>query len=114
IAMTFQVASADSTSLNKHITLGLIFGAPLAGVLLSRISKKKIGPLFVAGILWFVFLSGIVQSRVMFEAWPNTAGLVQTIEPSLKANPTMRTVGDIPEPVQYALRGESEPWQWTG
>ena len=114
IAMAFQIRTGDITSLHKHITLGLIFGAPLAGVALGRLTAKKLGVIMVAGVLWIVLMTGLAQSRSLFLHWPNTQGLVQTLAPSFKANPTMRTVGDIPEPIQYALRDMSEPWQWTG
>lgn len=114
IAITYQVASGDLTSLHKHIALGLIFGAPLAGIVLGKISRRRLGPIAIAAALWLVFVTGLAQSRDLYEAWPNTNGLVETIEPSLEANPYMRTVGDIPEPVQYALRDQSQPWQWMG
>src|SRR5690625_5381691 len=91
-----------------------IFGAPLADIDQGKISRRRLGPIAIAAALWLVFVTGLAQSRDLYEAWPNTNGLVETIEASLEANPYMRTVGDIPEPVQYALRDQSQPSQWMG
>ncbi len=113
-AMAMQIHAGDLTSLHKHVTLGLIFGAPLAGVALCRLRQVKLGTLMAAALVWIALMVGLDQSRGLFLAWPNTTGLVQTIEPSIAADPTIRMVGDIPEPVEYALRRQTQPWQWTG
>ena len=113
-AVAFQIHNGDLTSLHKHVTLGLVLGAPLAGVALAEMTRLRLGTLLSVGLLWLTFLVGLAQSRSLFEEWPNTQGLVQTIQPSLAADPYIRTVGDIPEPVEYALWNQSQPWQWTG
>lgn len=113
-AICWQIHGGDITSLNKHVVLGLLLGAPLAGVALARLSRVRLGAIIVLVVVWATLLSGLDQSRSLFATWPNTQGLVQTIEPSLKADPAIRTVGDIPEPVEYALWRQSQPWQWTG
>src|SRR5690625_1916725 len=89
IAFTYQVASGDLTSLHKHIALGLIFGAALAGIVLGKISRRRLGPIAIAAALWLVFVTGLVQSSDLDEAWADTNGLVETIEPSREANPDL-------------------------
>lgn len=114
-AVAFQIRTGESTSLNKHVVLGLIFGAPLAGSLLSNVisHRRILGTIFTCAVLWAGLLLGLSQSAELFTSWPNTTGLVQTLDYSVKAMPWIRTVGDIPEPAEYAFRGRTQHWQWT-
>lgn len=114
-AMASQIRLGESTSLHKHVVLGLIFGAPLAGHLLAEVSRrfKLWGGLVTVMLLWSSLLLGLAQSASLFTAWPNTKGLVETIEYSVDAMPWIRTVGDVPEAVEYAFRDRTEHWQWT-
>lgn len=115
IAIAGQISIGESTSLHKHIVLGLIFGAPLAGILLSEVSKrfKLIGNVAMVAVLWGALLQGLSQSATLYSTWPNTAGLVQTLDYSVKAMPWIRMVGDVPEPAEYSFDDRTEHWQWT-
>lgn len=114
-AMASQIHQGELTSLHKHVVLGLIFGAPLAGILLARLSywARPLGTLIVGVSVWVALLTGLNQSAALFSVWPNTTGLVQTIQYSFKSMSYLRAVGDIPEPVQYAIKGHTHPWQFT-
>lgn len=114
-AMASQIRLGESTSLHKHVVLGLIFGAPLAGHLLAQVSRRfrLWGGLATVILLWSSLLLGLAQSTSLYTAWPNTKGLVETLEYSVDAMPWIRTVGDVPEPVEFAFRDRTEHWQWT-
>ena len=105
-AVGFQIHTGELTSLHKHVVLGLLFGAPLAGLLLARISTllRPLGILMLVTTAWITLLLGLFQSASLFRTWSNTTGLVQTLQYSFNAMPYVRVVGDIPEPVQYGIR----------
>lgn len=114
-AMASQIRLGESTSLHKHVVLGLIFGAPLAGYLLAQVSRRFRfwGGLATVTLLWCSLLLGLAQSTSLYTAWPNTKGLVETLEYSVDAMPWIRTVGDVPEAAEYAFRDRTEHWQWS-
>lgn len=114
-AIAAQIRIGEGTSLHKHVVLGLIFGAPLAGLFLSEISKhfRIWGRLAVVATLWSSLILGLSQSATLFTSWPHTAGLASTLKYSIDAMPWIRTVGDAPEAMEYAFHDRTEHWQWT-
>jgi hypothetical protein len=112
-AVAYQIGMQERTSLHKHIVLGLIFGAPLAGAFLARVVRVRFAVLAVLAGLWGVLLYGLDQSEKMYTDWPETRDLVTVLGYPIDEMPWIRMVGESPEPVQYAFRESTEPWQWT-
>jgi hypothetical protein len=112
-AVLYQSYMGEPVSLHKHIVLGLLIGAPLAGLLLSRLLSVKAGGLIVAGLLWMAYITSMYQSEKLFDVWPNTDDLASEVKYSVDAMPWIRILGEIPEPVQYKLMNETEPWQFV-
>jgi hypothetical protein len=112
-APAYQIHMGEEISLHKHLALGVIFGAPLAGVLLSGLSRRRFGALLVALLMWVGFVSGLTQSKLLFTLWPNTDVLARQIEYSVDSMPGIRMMGDNPEPLEYALRDKAHAGQWT-
>lgn len=112
-APAYQIHLGELTSLHKHVVLGLVLGAPLAGLFLAGLVRARFGVLVVAVALWATFMTGMIQSKSMFSTWPNTDALVNEVAYSIKSMPWIRMVGDIPEPLQYRLDAQTAPWQWT-
>ncbi len=113
-APLYQVYTGESVSLHKTVVLGLVLGAPLAGYLCAA----------VVGRWWWGFLPttaalvwsldyGMSASTQVFTSWPNTSQLVEALSPVVERNPGVRIAGENPEPLEHALRDQSEPWQWT-
>lgn len=115
-ATAYQIHMGELTSLHKHIALGLVIGAPLGGLLLSDLCNKikPFGLLAAGALVWIAFLSSLSQSAHLYAAWSNTQGLAQTLDYSFKAMPWLRTVGDTPEPMEYAFIDKAKSWQFTG
>ncbi|GAB6903347.1 ArnT family glycosyltransferase [Kineosporia succinea] len=109
-----QIRMGEATSLHKHVVLGLVIGAPLAGAALARLWRTGGGgALAAAAIAWATFLFGASQANTMYGNWPDTTALRNELAYSIDAMPWIRMVGDTPEPVQYALQDRTQNWQWT-
>lgn len=115
-ATGFQIWMGEAASLHKHLTLGIIFGAPLAGVLLSALVRaaRRLSVLLVAGICYATLISGLIQSEKLFHDWPNTAPLRDTVTYAVDSMPWIRALAEVPEPLTYSLEEKTDPWQWTG
>ncbi len=108
-----QIRMGEQVSLHKHVVLGLIFGAPLAGIALSRMTGGMGRVVVLGAACWFVVVAGAQESRRLFQEWPNSTALVQEIRYSVDAMPWIRMVGEMPEPVAYGLADRLRQWQVT-
>lgn len=114
-ATGYQIWMGEAVSLHKHLTLGIIFGAPLAGVMLSALVRaaRRISILLVVGICYLALMTGLIQSEKLFHVWPNTTALHDTVEFAVDSMPWIRSLAEVPEPLTYSLAGKTAPWQWT-
>jgi hypothetical protein len=113
-APAYQIVMGESVSFSKHLVLGLVFGAPLAGAALSRLARLPVGPLVLTAAVWATAVHGLGASARLFAVWPDTTDLTQRVAPHpVEAMPWIRILAETPEPTQYALRKDTEPWQWT-
>lgn len=112
-APLYQVHTGESVSLHKTVVLGLVFGAPLAGHLFAVLVDRWWGTPLVAVALLGSLLHGMSVSERIFTSWPDTAPLVQALMPIAESTPGVRIAGENPEPLQYALREQTQPWQWV-
>jgi len=112
-APAYQIHLGESVSLHKHVVLGLVLGAPLAGAGLSRLTTRAMGTVGACVLVWGAFLLAVPQSEAMFRTWPDTTVLARQLTYSTRAMPWIRMVGDNPEPLEYAMQGSTHAWQWT-
>ncbi len=112
-APLYQVHTGESVSLHKTVVLGLVFAAPLAGHLCAVLVDRWWGTPLVAVALLGSLLHGTSVSERIFTSWPDTAPLAQALTPIVEATPGVRIAGENPEPLQYALREQTQPWQWV-
>ncbi|MDQ0673990.1 hypothetical protein QFZ36_001551 [Pseudarthrobacter siccitolerans] len=114
-ATGFQIWMGEAASLHKHLTLGIIFGAPLAGVMLSALVRaaRRLSVLLVVGICYATLISGLIQSEKLFHDWPNTTPLRDTVTYAVDSMPWIRALAEVPEPLTYSLEEKTDPWQWT-
>lgn len=114
-ATAYQIWMGEAVSLHKHLTLGIIFGAPLAGVLLAAMvrSARKISILAVAVICYAALMTGLTQSEKLFNVWADTEPLHDVLSYAVDSMPWIRILGETPEPLTYSMSAKTDPWQWT-
>jgi hypothetical protein len=113
-ATAYQIHTGEATSLQKHVTLGLLLGAPLAGYFLSSLWSKRLAPILVLGLTWLLLVLGLAQSNTLFAQWPDTTGLAQAVNYSITSYPQIRIVADVPQPLELAFRNRISQSQWHG
>ncbi|WP_164983924.1 glycosyltransferase family 39 protein [Cellulomonas endophytica] len=109
----YQVAMGEEVSFTKHVVLGLVLGAPLAGLLIARLVEHRLGVLVALAVLWAGLLQGLFGSARLYDVWPETDDLASVLRYSVEAMPGIQILGDNPEPLEYALRDATEPAQWS-
>ena len=112
-APLYQVHLGESVSIHKTAVLGMVFGAPLAGRLCAALVSRWWGPVLATPVLLGAFLHGASASERIYTSWPDTAPLAQALMPIVESTPGIRIAGDNLEPLQYALREQTQPWQWV-
>ncbi len=112
-APLYQVHTGESVSLHKTVVLGLVFGAPLAGRLCAALVDRWWGTPLVAAALLSFLLHGTSVSERIFTSWPDTAPLARELRPIVESTPGIRIAGENPEPLQYALREQTQLGQWV-
>jgi Dolichyl-phosphate-mannose-protein mannosyltransferase len=112
LAPAYQMHLHTNVSLHKHIGYGLLFAAPMAGVGMCRIMGTHVRYPHLAIIAWVTLLTlGIVQSRDLYHAWPDSTSMVATLRSQLK--PGGRYLVESSPVPRYYLRSETTPEQWT-
>lgn len=114
-ATGYQIWMGEAVSLHKHLALGFIFGAPLAGVLLAALVRaaRRVSILLVAVICYGALIAGLIQSEKLYNVWADTTPLHDTVEFAVDSMPWIRSLAEIPEPLTYSLGDKTDPWQWT-
>ena len=114
-ATSYQIWMGEAVSLHKHLVLGIIFGAPLAGVMLAALVRaaRRISILLVVVICYASLMAGLIQSEKLFKVWADTTPLHNTVEFAVDSMPWIRSLAEVPEPLTYSLEDKTDPWQWT-
>ena len=109
--VAYQAYIGEAVSLEKHIDFGLVFGAPLIGVLL--LSVKQLWRKLIALLAIVVMIiTGVATSQHIFSSWSNTSALTDTLRFKFAAAPYLRTLGEPYEPIRYAFADSTKYWQW--
>ncbi len=106
-----QIEIHEFTSLQKHVDFGLIYGAPLCGLVLARLCVGKLR-IAAAAIAATLAVYGVSESGWLFHSWNNTSGLISTMGYALQIEPQAHTLGDVDEPIRYAFENSTQYWQW--
>lgn len=109
-----QIRLGESTSLAKHVAFGMIFAAPLAGLLLARLLRRsrRVGPPVVLAVLIGLAASGVHYSGEFLTGWVSDAALVGPLTQLVEAAPGKPILGEQPAPERYALAAVTTPQQW--
>ncbi|OZD10801.1 hypothetical protein CH253_29620 [Rhodococcus sp. 06-156-3C] len=110
-----QIRIGEETSLSKHVAFGLVFAAPLAGVLLAWliIRAKWVGIPVAGAVLVMQSVLGFTQSQQFLTTWVDDTAMVAALRVEIAASPGKAILGEEPSAQRYALRGEVEPILWT-
>jgi hypothetical protein len=110
-----QVYIHTLQSLHKHVGFGLWFVAPLAGVALAQLLRKRSfrGTATAVAICTAVAWAGTTQADTRYHDWPNSDGLVSTLRTVIRPV-TGRYLVEEHEVPRYYLRDVTEPYQWIG
>ncbi|MEV4441915.1 glycosyltransferase family 39 protein [Streptomyces sp. NPDC049577] len=112
IAPACQMYVGDGESLYKHVGLGLLFAAPMAGIGVSRLVGAHFRYPQLGIMLWVGMLCmGIAQSDWRFGVWPDSTHLVQALRPQVDGKG--RYLSSAREVPLYYLRDRTSPGQWT-
>lgn len=113
LAPLYQGMLQTGVSLSKHIGLGMLFTAVIAGVGINRVmgAHFKFPQLgIMLGVIVMVF--GMAQASYNYGAWPKSKGLMATFEKY--HTPKGRYLTDAPQIPVYYLRDKINPNQFTG
>lgn len=110
-----QIRIGESTSLAKHVAFGMIFAAPLIGLLFSRLllRVRLLTTPLVAGTVILLGASGLHYSHEFLTGWVDDAALISPLGKLIDATPGKTILGDQPAAERYALRTRTAPLQWT-
>lgn len=111
IAILYQAYLGEAVSLEKHIAFGMIFGAPLIGILAMRTTQTW-RTFVVAGAFVVLAIFGAATSAQIFSGWSNTTALTDVLAYKLRAAPYIRLLGEPYEPIRFAFGASTEYWQW--
>jgi Dolichyl-phosphate-mannose-protein mannosyltransferase len=114
LAPLYQAHLHTDISFQKHIGFGLFFAAPMAGFGLARLMGDYFRRPHIGIGLWSLGLVlGMVQSGLLYQEWPSSAGLTAAFATHLK--PQANYLVEAPEAVIYYLQGRSDaqPKQFT-
>jgi hypothetical protein len=108
----YQAHLHSSAAMYRHIGLGLLFAAPLAGLGITRLVGAHFRQPQLGILVWVLMLAlGLSQSTQRFQTWPNASPLLGAIYPHVDSKSHYLTELDgIPA---YYLRGVTSVGQWT-
>lgn len=109
-----QIRIGEATSLAKHAAFGMIFAAPLIGLLMAAMLKRftwKAIPV-VAAILAVFTGSGLHYSADFLTGWVSDANLIGPLNRLAGLTPGKPILGEEPSSERYALRQRTLPQQW--
>lgn len=118
----YHIYKQEAVSLDKHMSFGLFFAAPLAGCALAWLSghirqtfADGDGRYWPAGlsVVLLVFSLGMQQSQTIYASWANTSDLSYVLHTQMRDGSGRFLVEDI-EVARYDTKDVSELWQWNG
>jgi Dolichyl-phosphate-mannose-protein mannosyltransferase len=118
IGLADQIHVQTTVSFHKHIAFGLLFTAPMAGLLLARLSRFRFGlagprlsiALLTVLAIGFVAL-GYQESQRFYDEWPNTATEASELSPYIGGGQDQILV-ESPDVLQYDFRTRLRQNQW--
>lgn len=109
LPVAYHIYEAEYVSLHKHVAMGFVFAAPLAGYALSQLGERR---RLVSLVFCLIVLSmGGEAAHKLYDEWPNTTALMQTLRK--QELPSHAHV--LSEPMyesRYYLQDKVD-WQWT-
>jgi hypothetical protein len=121
LAPAYHIYIQESVSLDKHITYGLFFAAPLAGYALAWLSgygrqslpRPHRGRLLAGAAIVMVILTlGLRQSHTLYTGWANTSELSSALHRQVHDG-TGRILAEDVEVARFDAMDITEPWQWN-
>jgi hypothetical protein len=121
LAPAYHIYIQESVSLDKHITYGLFFAAPLTGYALACLAgygrRSVIRPhrgrlLAGAAVVLVTFTLGLRQSHTLYAGWANTSQLSSALHTQLHDG-TGRILAEDIEVARFDAMDITEPWQWN-
>lgn len=109
-----QIRIGEATSLAKHVAFGMIFAAPLIGLLIATTLKPLTWKAIPAVVLILAAFaaSGLHYSHEFLTGWVSDANLVGPLNRLSSLAPGKPVLGEQPSPERYALRQTTLPQQW--
>ena len=110
-----QIRIGELTSLSKHLAFGLVFAAPLAGYLLSRLwrIRWRLGVLLPAASLAALSVLGLHYAEYFRNGYPSDLALQSVLRAALRDNPGRPILGEQFSPMRYELMSVTSPRQWN-
>jgi 4-amino-4-deoxy-L-arabinose transferase-like glycosyltransferase len=110
-----QIRVGEATSLAKHAAFGVVFAAPLIGLLLAVLTRRLrlVTMPLIACALVGLGAWGMHTSDRLLNGWVPNDALIPVLRTLIQASPGKTILGDQPSPERYLLRQETEPLQWT-
>ncbi len=98
-APAYHIYDGEFTSLQKHVTYGLIFIAPVAGYALTRLGGHR--RLLGVVLCLLIFTTGYQADRRLFDWWPNSSSMIAVVRSQVQ--PGDRILAEEDEVLQYYL-----------
>lgn len=114
-----QIHLGEGTSLSKHVAFGLIFAAPLIGVLLAALARVRLGRLpgvlvpVVLAVIGTLGVQGLHDAGRFLTAYPDDSEFRDFLQQAVAANAGRPVLGEQSSAQRYELRRQVQPWQWT-
>ncbi len=116
LAPIYQMYLHTNVSLQKHAGYGLLFVAPMVGVVTWRAMvhwRRRMLVPFVGLLLVFISL-GANTSETLFDQWPNTTSLIHSLAPMVRRGHEVYLVEEASVPQYYfGSRIDSDQWVST-
>jgi hypothetical protein len=119
LPIAYHFYKGELVSMHKHVAFGLLFAAPLAGYAVHLLIDQG-GRLVQPGLRWLagvslcllIFSSGLAQAQRLFDEWPDTVELIQTLRTQVRPD-SGRILAEASEVPRYYLQDVVSNWQWS-
>jgi hypothetical protein len=110
-----QIRIGEQLSLNKHVAFGIVFAAPLIGLLMAWLLDRMRYLTVPAVVVSFGCLGalGLHYSHQFMTTWIPDTAVLPPLRAAADAAPGQPILGELPEPERWALRTETQPGQWS-
>lgn len=104
-----QMLIREAVSFEKHLAYSALFLAPLAGLALSRLSRRLLRSLGVFLVLFTLCVGGLSRSMSMHNAWPDVSRVVKIVAPAAPAGRYLSTSADA---LAYYMKDSNPGVHW--